>query len=80
MNLIKLCDFSNVHVFPYSSKEGTPASRMPQVCEKIKKERVNILRSESNKILYDQLNKVIGKSTSILFESLKKVIQTNFLK
>ena len=80
LNLIKLCDFSNVHVFPYSSKEGTPASRMPQVCEKIKKERVNILRSESNKILYDQLNKVIGKSTSILFESLKKSYTDEFFK
>ena len=80
LNLIKLCNFSNVHVFPYSSKEGTPASRMPQVCEKIKKERVNILRSESNKILYDQLNKVIGKSTSILFESLKKSYTDEFFK
>ena len=53
---------------------------MPQVCEKIKKERVNILRSESNKILYDQLNKVIGKSTSILFESLKKSYTDEFFK
>ncbi len=80
LNLIKLCDFSNVHVFPYSSKEGTPASRMPQVCEKIKKERVKILRTESNKILYGQLNKVIGKSTSILFESLKKSYTDEFFK
>ena len=80
LNLIKLCDFSNVHVFPYSSKEGTPASRMPQVCEKIKKERVKILRAESNKILYGQLNKVIGKSTSILFESLKKSYTDEFFK
>ncbi len=80
LNLIKQCKFSNVHIFPYSPKEGTPASKMPQVPNKIKKERVKILREESSKILYNQLNDLIGKSTSILFESYKKSYTDEFLK
>ena len=80
LNLIKKCNFSNVHIFPYSSKEGTPASRMPQVSERIKKERVKILREESSKVLYNQLNNVIGKSTCILFESNKKSYTDEFFK
>ena len=80
LNLIKKCNFSNLHIFPYSSKEGTPASRMPQVSERIKKERVKILREESSKVLYNQLNNVIGKSTCILFESNKKSYTDEFFK
>ncbi len=72
LNLIKTCDFSNVHVFPYSPRDGTPASRMPQVDENVKKQRSEFLRKESKKILINKLKKEIGKSTTILFESFKK--------
>ena len=80
LNLIKACDFSNVHVFPYSPKDGTPASRMPQVDENVKKQRAEFLRKESKKILINKLNKEIGKSTTILFESFKKVTLTVTIK
>ncbi len=72
LNLIKSCNFSNVHVFPYSPRDGTPASRMPQVDENVKKRRADFLRKESKKILVNKLKEQIGKSTTILFESFKK--------
>ena len=31
IDLVQRCLLSNVHVFPFSPKENTPASRMPQV-------------------------------------------------
>ena len=80
LNLIKDCDFSNVHVFPFSPKDGTPAARMPQVNEKIKRERVKALRKLSDKILFKKLNKEIGSSTKILFESFKKSYTDAYFK
>ena len=80
LELIKSLDFSNVHIFPYSVREGTPASRMPQVEEKIKKERVEKLKKECKKILYKKLNKKIGKSVRILFETNKKSYSDQFFK
>ena len=80
LNLIKLCDFQMSTFFPIPQKKEHLHQGCHKFVKKIKKERVNILRSESNKILYDQLNKVIGKSTSILFESLKKSYTDEFFK
>ena len=37
LELIETCEFTNVHIFPYSPKDGTPASKMPQIKEKEKK-------------------------------------------
>ena len=31
VNLIKECELTWLHIFPYSSREGTPAAKMPQV-------------------------------------------------
>ena len=72
LNFVKLIDFSNVQVFPFSAKQGTPASRMPQVDEKVKK-LGQIFFEESKKILHRKLNKTIGKCSRILFESHGKV-------
>ena len=40
INLIKLADITYVHVFPYSDREGTPASKMPKVSSTGYKKRV----------------------------------------
>ena len=34
INLITECQIANVHIFPFSPKEGTPAARMPQIKKK----------------------------------------------
>ncbi len=80
VNLLKVCNFTNIHIFPFSPKKGTPASRMPQVKEEIKKQRVQILRKESQKLLHRNLNKKIGKLSTILFESNKKSYTNEYLK
>ncbi len=80
LKFIKSINFSNVHVFPFSAKEGTPAARMPQVEEKIIKARADILRKESKKILLKKLNQIIGKTGRILFESHRKSYSDEFFK
>ena len=80
LELIETCEFTNVHIFPYSPKDGTPASKMPQIKEEEKKLRVEILRNKCNDILHQKLNKEIGKSSSILFESHKMSYSDGYFK
>ena len=43
-NFIKDHEFSELHVFPYSKRTGTPAARMEdQIDEEVKNERVHRL-------------------------------------
>ena len=80
LELIETCEFTNVHIFPYSPKDGTPASKMPQIEEKEKKLRVEVLRNKCKDILHQKLNKEIGKSSSILFESHKMSYSDGYFK
>lgn len=43
-NLVKDCDLTFLHVFPYSSRPMTPAAKMPQVDLSLRKERAARLR------------------------------------
>lgn len=46
LDCVNKAEFFMVHCFPYSKREGTPASKMPQILNSVKKERlkqVNIL-------------------------------------
>ena len=80
LELIETCEFTNVHIFPFSPKDGTPASKMPQIKEEEKKLRVEILRNKCKDILHQKLNKEIGKSSSILFESHKMSYSDGYFK
>ena len=80
LELVETCEFTNVHIFPYSPKDGTPASKMPQIKEEEKKLRVEILRNKCKDILHQKLNKEIGKSSSILFESHKMSYSDGYFK
>ena len=80
LELIRVCNFSNVHVFPFSPKKGTPASKMPQVKNDIKKKRAEILRHEAERILSKKLDNLIGRTTNILFECNKKSYTDEFFK
>ncbi len=68
---IKKIDFTELHVFPYSKREGTPASTMPnQVDESIKKERVRKLIELSSSLKYKYYSSLIGKEEYLLTETI----------
>ncbi len=79
-DLIKICKFSNLHIFPFSPKLGTPAARMPQVDNRVKYRRVQNLKKVSKDILLDLMANKIGKTVDILFESTKKSYTNDFFK
>ena len=78
-------EFSKIHVFPYSAREGTKAAVMPnQIPEYIKKERVKKLIELSNELESKYLVKFIGKTVEVLIETVKDNISVghtgNYLK
>lgn len=69
---VKECQFQEIHVFPFSRRDGTPAAKMsPQVDGTIKKERVNRMLEASRQLalLYAQSN--VGMIHEIICEQYK---------
>jgi len=72
INTIKKINFSKLHVFPYSKREGTKASLMDnQIDENIKKKRARILIDLSNELELNYMNKFINKEVEFIPETFK---------
>lgn len=66
---IKRIGFTELHVFPYSPREGTPAAKMSnQVDGNIKKARVKTLIELSEKLKNEYYKKLIGTEEELLVE------------
>ena len=57
-----------LHIFPFSTRTGTPAAKMPQVPGKVLKERLSRLQDMSYKALRFGMERLIGKKVSVLLE------------
>lgn len=65
--------FTKIHVFPYSDRSGTVASRMKdKIPGNIKKDRVRRLIDLSNKLEKEYYLKHIGKEDDVLIEEVKQ--------
>ncbi|MEY3197251.1 MAG: hypothetical protein RLZZ59_619 [Pseudomonadota bacterium] len=77
--LISEASLQYLHVFPYSSRAGTPAARMPQVEKHIRKERAAILREEGERELLLFMNNSLGSNAKVLVENDNKGHTENFI-
>ena len=69
-DFIEKCRFSYIHIFPYSKRNGTPASVMKMQLDKnTKKERVTDLNKVMTEIRREILKKYIGLTSSVLLET-----------
>ena len=80
LELVKTCSLSNVHIFPFSPKESTPASKMPQVDEYKKKKRIDKLRIICHSVLQKLMQEKKGKRIKVLFESTNLSYTDDFFK
>src|SRR5665213_1506928 len=69
MDLVEECDLTFLHVFPYSRRPGTPASRMPQVAGGVIKSRAKRLRALGEAALQRRLDRELGRERHVLIES-----------
>lgn len=68
LDLIKACNLVWLHVFPYSSRPGTPAARMPQVPVTVRKSRAKQLREAGQAANARWAQSRIGQTTEVLVE------------
>lgn len=69
IDTIKKVGFTKLHVFPYSDRDGTVASKMKnKVSGNVKKERVKKLLDLSKKLEIDYMSKYVNKSLEFIPE------------
>ena len=66
--LVKECNLTWLHIFPYSVRKGTPAARMPQVNGRDIKDRAARLRAAGATKVAQHLKAQIGQIHSVLLE------------
>lgn len=75
---IKECGFNMLHVFPFSSREGTVASKMPnQIDPRIKKQRALKLIELSNHLWNEYTDKFVGIEVEVLVEQYDSINKVN---
>ncbi|GFZ85897.1 threonylcarbamoyladenosine tRNA methylthiotransferase MtaB [Rickettsiales bacterium] len=77
-NLIKELNIVYLHVFPYSIREETPAARMPQVPNALKKDRVKKLLELCRQNKSSFYHSLIGSMQSIVVEKSDRGTAENF--
>ncbi len=68
LDLVEECGLTQLHVFPFSPRPGTPAARMPQLDRAIVKERAQRLRAKGEAALARHLEAQIGQQRRVLTE------------
>ena len=67
-NLVRDCDLTFLHVFPYSPRPQTPAAKMPQVPLGLRKERAGRLRALGEIQVADFNRKQVGTMRTAIIE------------
>jgi len=69
LDLVEDCGLTQLHVFPFSPRPGTPAARMPQVDRGIVRERARRLREKGEAALRTHLDSQVGARRRVLAET-----------
>ena len=79
-NVAREC-FDQIHVFPYSAREGTPAAKFPnQVSPQVKSSRVSVLMGISSELHNAFKEKMVGKTMKALIEKYDEENDINYGK
>ena len=68
LDLVDECGLTQLHVFPFSPRPGTPAARMPQLDHAVVKERAQRLRRKGEAALAKHFDAQVGQSRLVLTE------------
>jgi threonylcarbamoyladenosine tRNA methylthiotransferase MtaB len=68
LDLVEECGLTQLHVFPFSPRPGTPAARMPQIDRRAIKERAQRLRDKGEIALRRYLESQVGRQRQVLTE------------
>lgn len=79
LDLVEECGLTFLHVFPYSPRPGTAASRMPHVAASVVRERAGRLRAAGQIALGRRLEAEVGATRQVLIESASQGRTEHFL-
>jgi threonylcarbamoyladenosine tRNA methylthiotransferase MtaB len=68
LDLVDECGLTQLHVFPFSPRPGTPAARMPQLDRTLIKQRAQRLRERGEAALRAHLDAQVGVTRRVLTE------------
>jgi threonylcarbamoyladenosine tRNA methylthiotransferase MtaB len=68
LDLVDECELTQLHVFPFSPRPGTPAARMPQVSGDVVKDRARRLRVKGEAALRRHFDAEVGARRCVLTE------------
>ncbi|MCC5986057.1 MAG: tRNA (N(6)-L-threonylcarbamoyladenosine(37)-C(2))-methylthiotransferase MtaB [Pararhodobacter sp.] len=71
LKLVSDCGLTWLHVFPFSARKGTPASRMPQLPGPVIRERAARLRAAGHAAAAAHLAEQVGRRHRVLMESAR---------
>ncbi len=69
LDLIEECGLTQLHVFPFSPRPGTPAARMPRLPHAVVKARARRLRERGALALTQYLDSEVGTTRRVLTEA-----------
>ena len=68
LEFIRRCGFSDMHIFPYSRRPGTPADKMPQQCSRaVKERRAREAKAVAEEMKAAFLASCVGQTLPVLF-------------
>ncbi len=69
LTFLQACDFSDMHVFPYSVRPGTPAAAMPdQIPLAVKNQRAEAAKAAAAQMSKRYRERFLGRTLEVLFE------------
>ena len=81
VNLINEVKFSRLHIFPYSARDLTAASKLPnQIDPKVKKQRFQVLDRIRKAQMNSFAEKYLGKEVEILVEQKGEGLTANYIR
>ncbi|MBE6935360.1 MAG: tRNA (N(6)-L-threonylcarbamoyladenosine(37)-C(2))-methylthiotransferase MtaB [Ruminococcaceae bacterium] len=83
LSFLRTCIFSDMHVFPYSERPGTPAAAMTQLPRALREQRAHEAAAVAAELRQTFLLTQIGREEPVLFEADRNGVQqghtTNYL-
>ncbi len=72
-DFVQAVEFARLHVFPYSSRPGTPAARLPdQVERKVRVERARVMRELGDEQARRFRQRFVGREMAVLWEQRRR--------
>ena len=69
LDFVKKVEFSDIHIFPYSPREGTKAYNLPRINSEIVNQRKKLLKGIKDQLNQNYIKKLINVPQKTLFET-----------